>query len=95
MSAKDYCELMGLPSSVDGKYIKPAYDGDVKEKMLEAGCRALEDAFSVLKAKNVFNIFNSGFNKIEGFNIDNADQYSQSQCAIVIERVFSELYKYL
>ena len=93
MTAKDYCELMKLP--VDGKYIKPAYDVNVKEKMLEAGCKALEDAFSVMKAKNVFNIFNSDFNKIEAFNPANAEHYSQAQCAIVIERVFSELYKYL
>lgn len=63
--------------------------------MLNAGCDALEDAFSVMKDKHVFNIFNSSTNIIEEFDPDHAQHYSQAQCAIVIERVFSELYKYL
>ena len=93
MSEKDYCELANVEPS-DDKYIKPAH-ADVKADMLENGVDTLEDAFSVLIANKVFNIFNSDSNEIEEFNPDNAEHYSQAQCAIVIERVFSELYKYL
>ena len=89
MSAKDYCELAGEGS------MKPAHDHSIRDKMIGAGMNALEDAFSVLRNGHVFNIFNSESNEIEEFNQDNADHYSQAQCAIVIERVFSELYKYL
>ena len=63
--------------------------------MVGAGFDALEDAFSVIKNEHIFNIFNSSKNEIEEFNPSNADSYSQGQCAIVIERVFSRLYKYL
>ena len=89
MSAEDYCELAGEGS------MKPAHDHDIRDKMIGVGMNALEDAFSVLRNGHVFNIFNSDSNEIEEFNPDNAEHYSQSQCAIVIERVFSELYKYL
>ena len=75
--------------------MKLAYNHDIRDKMIGAGMNALEDAFSVLRNGHVFNIFNSDSNEIEEFNPDNAEHYSQSQCAIVIERVFSELYKYL
>ena len=43
----------------------------------------------------MLNIYNSTYNRVEEFKQSYAGQYSQSQCAIVIERVFSELYKYL
>lgn len=46
--------------------------------------------------KKVFRIVNSANNNvIEDFQEANLANYSQAQCAIVIERVFSELYKYL
>ena len=32
---------------------------------------------------------------VEEFNPENAKSYSQAQCAVVIERVFSGLYRYL
>ena len=63
--------------------------------MVQAGCDALEDAFSVIKNEHLFNIFNSESKWVEEFDPDRAENYSQSQCAIVIERIFSRLYKYL
>lgn len=65
------------------------------QEMIEAGKAALADAFEVVKNEKLFNIFNSSTNSIEEFNKDNADNYSQAQCAIVIERIFSRIYKYL
>lgn len=72
MSAKDYCELAGECS------MKPAYDHGIRDKMIGAGMNALEDAFSVLRNRHVFNIFNSESNEIEEFDPDNADHYSQA-----------------
>lgn len=63
--------------------------------MLELGFDALEDAFNIIKQESMFNIFNSITNAIEEFNPEHASSYSQGQCAIVIERVFSRLYRYL
>ena len=63
--------------------------------MLISGCEALEDAFSVIRNEKLFNIFNSDSNEVEEFNPKNIEHYSESQCAIVIERIFSRLYKYL
>lgn len=65
------------------------------KEMIGRGFDALEDAFNVVRRKGVFNIFNSDSGEIEEFNPTRAHVYSQAQCAIVIERVFSELYKYL
>jgi hypothetical protein len=48
----------------------------------------------VIKAEKLFNICKSS-GGIEEFNAQHAEDYSQAQCAIVIERVFSRLYKYL
>ena len=64
-------------------------------RMIDCGYDALWDAFCVMKKEGIFNIFNSRENKIEEFKISKADCYSQAQCAIVIERVFSRLYRYL
>ena len=65
-------------------------------RMVDCGYDALYDAFCVLRNEHVFNIYNSNGNGcIEEFNPNNANYYSQAQCAIVIERVFSRLYKYL
>ena len=65
-------------------------------RMIDCGYDALYDAFCVLRNEHVFNIYNSNGNGcIEEFNPNNANYYSQAQCAIVIERVFSRLYKYL
>lgn len=99
MSAEDYCGLMEAPYA--GEYVKPNFVPDdpaqsgVLDKMIGAGMNALEDAFSVMRNEGLFNVFNSSTSQVEEFNPDNADHYSQSQCAIAIERVFSRLYKYL
>ena len=99
MSAREYCELMGNAPE-NGPWEKPMWreldsTDAIKLSMVEAGCDALSDAFSVMRHEKVFNIWNSSTNKVEEFNPANAANYSQSQCAIVIERVFSRLYKYL
>ena len=80
------------------QYKKPSsLSIDGKTRMIKRGWEALYDAFCVLRNEHVFNIYNSdaNVNPIELFNPANANSYSQSQCAIVIERVFSRLYKYL
>ena len=99
MSAREYCELMGNAPE-NGPWEKPKWreldsTDAIKLGMVEAGCDALSDAFSVMRHEKVFNIWNSSTNKVEEFNPAKAANYSQSQCAIVIERVFSRLYKYL
>ena len=99
MTARQYCELTGADKGEDG-WQKPSWsdvdqNGDVKRRMVCAGCDALSDAFSVMIHERVFNIWNMSDKRVEEFNPQNAGQYSQSQCAIVIERVFSRLYKYL
>lgn len=55
----------------------------------------MHDVFQVLKGEHLFNIYNSSTDKVELFNPLNSRYYSQGQCAIVIERVFSRIYKYL
>lgn len=97
MTPKEYCELINEPS-LNGTYTKPA--ADVVDKtlfsdMVEGGRKALLDAFAVIRERHVFNIFNSKTNSIENFDESNIEYYSQSQCAIVIERVFSWIYRYL
>lgn len=67
----------------------------IKKKMVESGFKTLMDAFAVVQNEHLFNVFNSNRNVVEEFNETNAKYYSQSQCAIVIERVFSRIYKYL
>lgn len=97
MTPTEYCAFTNT-SSVDGKYSKPLIEGsssDMKKKMLVSGCEALQDAFSVIRNEKLFNIFNLSSNQVEEFNPDNIEHYSESQCAIVIERIFSRLYKYL
>ena len=99
MSAKDYCELMNV--SCAENYVKPDFvptdqaQSRVLDKMLDSGVKALEDAFSVMRNEGLFNVFNSSTSQVEEFDENNADNYSQAQCAIAIERVFSRLYKYL
>jgi hypothetical protein len=63
--------------------------------MLERGFKTLVDAFAVVQNEHLFNVFNSNGNVVEKFNEDNAKYYSQSQCAIALEREFSRIYKYL
>ena len=98
MSAKDYHEVSGNDITENGMYVKDSAK-DVKRDalalMIEYGCKALDDAFAVILEKKLFNIFNSTTNEIEEFDPENVKSYSQAQCAIVIERVFSGLYKYL
>lgn len=106
MSERDYQEKVvhrGEQNWVpeDGSYKKDFFEQGVssqlqlKQTMLDCGYDALYDAFCVLRNEHVFNIFNSNRNEIEVFNPANKQHYSQSQCAIVLERVFSRLYKYL
>ena len=100
MSAFEYHELTDN-DLVGSQYVKPIFGeavkdvSDIRDKMLEQGYYALADAFEVIKNEKIFNIYNSSTNAIEEFNPANVNDYSQSQCAIVIERVFSRLYKYL
>ena len=55
------------------------------------------DAFSVMMNENLFNIYyqDSETSQVEPFQEEHRGGYSQGQCAIVIERIFSRLYKYL
>ena len=101
MSAEQYGDLMGL-SPVDGNWVKPAFEtlepaerALVKAKMVRAGCRALQDAFWVLVEERQTTVYNSKSSRAEEFQCQNADGYSQAQCAVAVERVFSRLYKYL
>lgn len=103
ITAKDYYFKVENDDEADveppssGTYSRPDSPSDAdKARMVKRGWEALYDAFCVLRNEHVFNIYNSNGNGcIEEFNPDNANYYSQSQCAIVIERVFSRLYKYL
>ena len=66
MTAKEYYELTGngmVSDSTGTTYTKPeigefANLDSLKEYMMNRGRLALEDAFSVLRAKKVFNIYN-------------------------------------
>lgn len=107
MTGREYYELTGdeTAKTVDGNtttYTKWEYNavpGQVKStilgKMLSAGVDALDDAFAVVRNEHLFNVYNTRDNKVEEFDSDNANSYTQAQCAIVIERVFSRIYKYL
>ena len=96
MSPADYNELF-KNDVVDGQFVKPDFTGGrAKFKtMLERGCAALEDAFTAIDNWHLFNIFNQETKQVEQFEPENRKNYSQAQCAIVIERIFSGLYKYL
>ena len=99
MSPKEWHELTGLGVE-DEQYVKPQWNDDgsflhAARKMLEGGFHALQDAFSVMLKERTFNIYNADAKQVEEFNPDHAQFYSQGQCALVIERVFSRLYKYL
>lgn len=96
MSSADYNELF-KNDVVDGQFVKPDFTGGrAKFKtMLERGCTALEDAFTAIDNWHLFNIFNQETKQVEQFEPENRKNYSQAQCAIVIERIFSGLYKYL
>lgn len=100
MSGKEYCELVDSIEEGQKTYLKPTFS-DVEnkrvvlDKMVQSGFRALVDAFSVVQNEHLFNVYNSNSNQVEEFDSANAKFYSQSQCAIAIERVFSRIYKYL
>ena len=107
MTGKEYCELSEIEGTIDastGKvtYVKPKFSYNsspdrktIKNKMVESGFKTLVDAFAVVQNEHLFNVFNSNDNAVEEFNEANAKYYSQSQCAIALERVFSRIYKYL
>ena len=106
MSPKDWCDFISSSGSGNERYVKPSgidleelmtgTNGvNLKKKMIDRGYAALVDAFSVVKNEKLLNIFNSSTNLIEEFIPSRAQHYSQSQCAIVIERIFSRIYKYL
>ena len=105
MQGKEYCELVGEEGTEDDSgnitYVKPMFSslGDsqrnVLDKMMESGFKALVDAFAVIQNECLFNVYNSNANKVEEFDPAKANEYSQSQCAIALERVFSRIYKYL
>ena len=100
MSVRDYCELMDVPSYDGVHLVKPAIPSEetmckVCTRMLDAGFNALEDAFNVLMNEKMFNIYNSTSDSIEEFNPSCSDSYSQAECAVVIERIFSRIYTYL
>lgn len=63
--------------------------------MVRTGFETLVDAFAVVQNEHLFNVYNSNTKQVEEFDPANAGQYSQSQCAIALERVFSRIYKYL
>lgn len=73
MKPKEYCELMGVsPSS--GKYQKPDFKTldsakrkEVVAAMVSGGCKALQDAFWVIKDEHLSNVFNSTTNAVEEF----------------------------
>ena len=99
MSGREYFVLTNQGHEGD-TYTKPDFS-DVSDKrtllnkMMKSGFKALIDAFSVVQNEHLFNVFNSKSKSIEEFAPANVSQYSQSQCAIAIERVFSGIYKYL
>lgn len=107
MTPREYCQLMEIQPDQDEKtgdktYYKPGsllHDkeehNEIKRKMVKQGCLALQDAFDVIRHKHLFNIYNPVDNKIEEFNPSKVNDYTDSQSAIVIEGIFSELYKYL
>ena len=104
MQGKEYCELVGEDGTEDDSgnitYVKPVFSAVVDKRvllddMVEAGFKALVDAFAVVKNEHLFNVYNSNTKQVEEFDPAKAGQYSQSQCAIALERVFSRIYKYL
>lgn len=97
MPASDFSTFISHESP-ENKHVKPDFRSVTKEQrrtILERGCQALADAFSVIRNEKLFNIFDSDTNQIEEFQPVNRKNYSQAQCAIVIERIFSRLYRYL
>ena len=104
MQGKEYCELVGEEGTEDDSgnitYVKPVFSSVVDKRvllddMVEAGFKALVDAFAVVQNEHLFNVYNSNTQTVEEFDAKNAKNYSQSQCAIALERVFSRIYKYL
>ena len=105
MTGKEYCVLANMEGKIqsDGsvKYTKPNFtelysrQRAVLNDMVRRGFETLIDAFSVVKNEHLFNVYNSNSNQVEEFDSANAKFYSQSQCAIAMERVFSRIYKYL
>ena len=107
MTGKEYYELTGEGKTVseDGTttYTKPGFSDiqdvlvrrSVLDRMMESGFKALIDVFAVVENEHLFNVFNSESKVVEEFTSANASRYSQSQCAIAIERIFSRIYKYL
>lgn len=104
MKGKEYCELVGKDGTEDASgnitYVKPVFSDVVDKRellddMVESGFKALVDAFAVVQNEHLFNVYNSNTKQVEEFDPAKAGQYSQSQCAIALERVFSRIYKYL
>ena len=105
MTGKEYCELTETSGETqpDGsvKYTKPKFsslgDGQrtVLDKMVRGGFETLVDAFTIVQNEHLFNVYNSATCVVEEFDASKAKNYSQSQCAIALERVFSRIYKYL
>lgn len=103
MSGKEYFDLTTW-GRTGTNYTKPKFSDasltnemrkTIKNKMVKSGFKTLVDAFAVVQNEHLFNVFNSNDNVVEEFNETNAKYYSQSQCAIALERVFSRIYKYL
>lgn len=99
MSGREYWELTD-DGKVDDTYTKPIFSEvegkrELLDKMVKSGFDALVDAFSVVQNEHLFNVYNSNTKMVEEFNPRTANFYSQSQCAIALERVFSRIYKYL
>ncbi len=66
MSPQDYKEFIDTDATVKPSGVDLGIGK--KQRMLELGFDALEDAFSVIKNEKIFNIYNSSTNAIEEFN---------------------------
>ena len=100
MSPKEYCEFIGGGELDFGEFVKPPFmgiedKGGFLKNMLERGCKTILDAFKVVRAEKMFNVYNSRTQKVEEFKSANANDYSQGQCALAIERIFARIYEYL
>ena len=103
MTGKEYFDLTGegrTGEEAPFRYEKPDFldidnKRDFLDQMMQNGFLTLVDVFAVVQNEHLFNVFNSETKKVEEFDPSKESQYSQSQCAIAIERVFSRIYKYL
>lgn len=95
MTVGEYCSLVGADEGQGKPNFNRQTDVGLLKTMVLRGCQALQDAFCAINDCHLTNVFNSSTGKIEEFDAESARDYSQQQCAIAIERVFSGLYKYL